>query len=207
MKSKQRLIPIAVLTIAVVLSGCGPRAAIVKDYYLIEATRSTPPLTQSAEVILKVVPFTIGAGYQSKGFVYSLGDQRFESEFYYEYFVPPSQMITDQTEQWLRSSKLFAQVLPATSLVEPTHLLEGDIRQIYYDIENDDDLKAVLDVTFYLVAKEGRRAAAVQFKKNYRVTHAFEKKSQQQAADAMAPCLTEVLENLEKDLTQHLNLN
>ncbi len=204
MRIKQSILMIIIAAMAFLGTGCMSRNAIVKDYYLVQTSRPGTPAQASSEIVLKVLPFSIGAGYQSKGFVYYLGDQRYDSDFYNEYFVPPTQMLAEQTQNWLADSGMFARVVPSSSLIEPTHILEGDIRRFYYDVQDDDNLQAVLDVTFYLIAKEGRRASKIEFTKNYHVTRPFDEQIQQQAVNAMNPCLTEVLTELEKDVAQYL---
>jgi cholesterol transport system auxiliary component len=192
------------LIIAVSLSGCGQRKAIVKNYYLVQAQRTASPSAQPSQKTLKVAPFVIGTGFQSKGFVYYLGEQKYETDFYNEYFFPPAQIVAEQTEQWLGDSGLFEQVLPNSSLMDVSHVLEGNVRQIYYDVQREDDVQAVLDVTFYLLSREGRRISTVELSKNYRVTEMLGIRDQQQAANAMSRCLTKVLEKLEQDLKQHM---
>ena len=204
MKTPKIYFLISVLMTIAIISGCGPRAAIVKDFYLVQARRTAASAEQSSDMTLKIVPFVIGTGFQTKGFVYYTGDQKYDSDFYNEYFVPPAQMVAEQTERWLGASGLFTQVLPNTSLVDSTHLMEGDIRQMYYDVQDDDNMYAVLDVTFYLLSREGRRASSIEFTQNYRVTEALDVNNQKQGANAMSRCLTKVLEKLEQDLKQHM---
>lgn len=204
----QRMILTAAAFIVIGLCGCGPRDPIVRNYYLIEAAHPAVSDSQTpCDVILMVRPFTIGVGYQSRGLVYDRGGRQFERDFYHEYFVSPSQMITEQTQMWLADSGLFVQVPALGTLAEPTYLLEGDIRRLCYDVRSDDDLKAVLEVTVYLLGKQPRHNYAIEFTKNYRITHPFDKNHPQQAVDAMGRCLAEMLQCLEKDLTQYLNSN
>ncbi|MEN6308232.1 MAG: hypothetical protein ABFD91_10790 [Anaerohalosphaeraceae bacterium] len=204
MRTQSICLIIICITAPLLVSGCGRRTAIVKDYYMIQSQRSMPPSAERSRMILEVVPFSIGAGYQSKGLVYYLGNQKYDSDFYSEYFMPPAQMITVQTENWLTASGLFAQVLPVTSLVDSTHVLEGNVRQIYYDIQDSSHYQAVLDITFYLLAQKDRSEAEIYFTKNYRTAVRYQENNQQQAVNAMQVCLKEILTNLENDLTDNL---
>lgn len=204
MRTQALFLIIAMMTAPLFVSGCGRRTAIVKEYYMVQPQRSIPPAAEHSGMILEVVPFSIGAGYQSKGLVYYLGNQKYDSDFYSEYFVPPAQMITVQTENWLTASGLFAQVLPVTSLVDSTHVLEGNVRQIYYDIQDSSHGQAVLDITFYLLAQKDRKEAEILFTKNYHATAAFQEKNQQEAVTAMQTCLAEILTNLEQDLSHYV---
>ena len=204
MKTKQISLTFLILA-GILLSGCVHREAIVKNYYLIQAPRPEKASPETSfEAVVSVEPFAIGPGYQSKGLVYQLGSNQFDTDYYNEYFISPSQMITDQTETWIRDSALFTRVVPPTSIVESTLLLEGDIRRLCYDIQDDEKMQASLAITFYLISKEGRRPSAIEFARTYQVSHAIARKDQQMAVDAMAVCLTEILEQLEQDLAAHL---
>lgn len=204
MRTQALFLIIAIMTAPLLVSGCGRRTAIVKDYYMVQPQRSIPPSAEQSAIILEVAPFSIGAGYQSKGLVYYLGSQKYDSDFYSEYFVPPAQMITAQTENWLTASGLFAQVLPVACLVNSTHVLEGNVRQMYYDIQDSSHYQAVLNITFYLLAKKDRKEAEILFTKNYHAAAAFQENNPQEAVNAMQTCLAEILANLEKDIVHYL---
>ncbi|MHC5161273.1 MAG: ABC-type transport auxiliary lipoprotein family protein, partial [Planctomycetota bacterium] len=147
-----RLMAMGVL-IALLCSGCAQRTAIVKDTFLLDAQRGGPSLKAAPKTVLAVRPFSIAPAFQGKGLVYRTEDDQYESDFYNEYFVSPSAMMTDQTRDWLSGSGVFAEVLLPVSSFEPTLILEGHIKQIVADVRDKGNKQAVLELSFFLLEK------------------------------------------------------
>ena len=197
-----RLMAMGVL-IALLCSGCAQRTAIVKDTFLLDAQRGGPSLKAAPKTVLAVRPFSIAPAFQGRGLVFRTDDDQYESDFYNEYFVSPSAMMTDQTRDWLSESGVFAQVLLPVSSVKPTHVLEGHIRQIFADVRDEGDLQAVVELSFFLLEQD-KNDRKILFHKTYRVTQPLKSRTASACIAAMNQCLSEILGDLEKDLASNL---
>lgn len=192
------------LLIAVICSGCAQREAILKDTFLLDAQRGGQSLKASPKTVLAVRPFSIAPAFQGKGLVYRTDEDQYESDFYNEYFVSPSAMMTDQTRDWLSESGVFAEVLLPVSSVEPTHILEGHIKQIVADVRDKANKQAVLELSFFLLEQHNHNRT-IRFQKTYSATQSLEGKTASACITALNQCLSEILGNLEKDLASNLS--
>jgi ABC-type uncharacterized transport system auxiliary subunit len=192
------------LLVVLFCSGCAGRKAIVKDTFLLDVQRQQAPATATAGTVLSVQPFSIAPAFQGKGLVYRTGDNQYESDYYNEYFVSPSAMMTEQTRDWLSESNLFHRVLAPVSMVEPTHVLEGHIKQIGADLRDKSQPQATLEISFFLL-DQNRHNRAIRFQKTYLVTEPLDRKTALACVDAMNRCLEQILGNLEKDLVSNLS--
>ena len=82
---------------SVTFSGCGSRQAYNKKHYVLSATRQSQPARARADFILEVRRFTIDSAFAGKGLVYRTGQFEYESDFYSEFLVSPSAMMTEKT--------------------------------------------------------------------------------------------------------------
>ena len=202
-RQTKRLMAMGVL-IALICSGCAQREAILKDTFLLDAQRGGQSLKASPKTVLAVRPFSIAPAFQGKGLVYRTDEDQYESDFYNEYFVSPSAMMTDQTRDWLSESGVFAEVLLPVSSVKPTHVLEGHIKQIVADVRDKGDLQAVVELSFFLLEQD-KHDRKILFHKTYRVTQPLESRTASACIAAMNQCLSEILGDLEKDLASNLS--
>ena len=191
------------LLIALLCSGCAQRTAIVKDTFLLDAQRGGPSLKAAPKTVLAVRPFSIAPAFQGKGLVYRTEDDQYESDFYNEYFVSPSAMMTDQTRDWLSESGVFAEVLLPVSSFEPTLILEGHIKQIVADVRDKGNKQAVLELSFFLLEKHNHNRT-IRFQNTYSATQSLDGKTASACIAAMNQCLIEILGDLEKDLASNL---
>lgn len=182
--------------------GCARRQAVVKDAFLLDAPRGGGRQAVSKGV-LAVQAFSIGSAYQGKGLVYRTGDNRYESDYYSEYFVSPTLMMTEQTRNWLAASGVFTQVLLPVSAVEPTHILEGHIKQIAADLRDDSNPRAVLEISFFLLERH-KREQTIRLSKTYSAMRPLESNTAASCIDALNQCLSEILGDLEEDLASNL---
>jgi len=195
---KKTLMAMGLLMI-LLYTGCARRTAIVKDTFLLDVQRSGASVQAGPETILTVQPFSIAPAFQGKGLVYRTDDNQYESDFYNEYFVSPAAMMTEQTRNWLAGSGAFVRVLSPVSSVEPTHILEGHIKQIAADVRDKANPQAVLEISFFLL-EQHKHDRTIRFQKTYSATQPLESKTASACIDALNQCLKQILENLEKNL-------
>ena len=138
---------------SLVLSGCGPKP-YNKRYYVLDVKRKAEAARSSNEVILVVRRFTIDSAFDSKGLVYRKGEFEYESDFYNEFLISPSAMVTEKTRTWLSQSGLFARVLDKGSYVGSTHTLEGNITALYGDLRSKSSPREVMELRVFLIAEK-----------------------------------------------------
>ncbi|MHC5083404.1 MAG: hypothetical protein ACYTET_05640 [Planctomycetota bacterium] len=188
---------IGLMLCVMLAAGCLQRDALVKEQYLIQAETPKAQGELVDEAIVTVIPFSISPMFQSNGFVYRVGPSKYTTDFYNEYVIAPSQMMSGQTHNWLIASGF--KVVPATSHAEPEYLVEGNIRQLYADLRDKADPQAVLEI-FFTVIKPERKENELVFAKTYAETVKMKEVTPGYYVEAMEECLSEVLGDLTKDL-------
>ncbi|MCZ6690568.1 MAG: ABC-type transport auxiliary lipoprotein family protein [Planctomycetota bacterium] len=166
MITKPSVAPYGLLFLALV-TGCVSleRAYPEKKLYSLEASRTTRVSPKGARSVLRVNDFQISPGYEKREFVYRVGDNRYESDFYRLFFTPPSRMVTSSVRDWLANSGLFGNVVGSGSLMESDYVLEGSVQAMYGDYRGGQP-KAVLKVQTLLL-REGERGPVVVRQKNF----------------------------------------
>ncbi|MEM7181884.1 MAG: hypothetical protein AAF518_13285 [Spirochaetota bacterium] len=122
-----------------------------KQYYIIEPKYSSSKKSDTKISSIRVVKFRISKLYENKGFVYKKSDVSFDSDFYNEFLISPSQLITERVEDWLLRTGLIGQTASRTRFVEAEYILEGYIHSLYGDFSDKKNPQAVLGIDFYLI--------------------------------------------------------
>ncbi len=143
-----------------------------KHQYILAAV-SRPPAdgsgTAAAEAaatdlpLLQVNKAFVAAPYHEKSLVYRIGDNEYTTDYYQEFLVSPSQMITELTVDWLRTSGAWPRVhhagaATAGRVLDLTVLaLYGDYRQAdsqqvvvhlrtaFSSVDTDDNIRSLLE--------------------------------------------------------------
>jgi len=186
----------------VILSGCGSRQAYNKKYYVLSATRQSQPTGAQTDLILEVRRFTVDSAFAGKGLVYRTGQFEYESDFYSEFLVSPSAMITEKTRNWLSGSGLFKRVLDVASQIDPTHTIEGNVTALYGDLRDKASPHAKMEMRVFLLKAQAAEEPAAIFGQTYRFSVDIESEGPEGLVEALDRCLANILSNLERDLTQ-----
>ena len=192
-----------VLLMAILCSGCVSSHSYSKRQFVIEAARPAQPVGQRHDVVLAVRGFTIDPVCDSRGLLYRKGESEYESDFYNEFLVAPQALISSQTRNWLAQSGVFKTVLEPGSLIQATHVLEGNVLALYGDFRGQSLPQAVMQVRVFLVANTGSQPQVI-FTRDYRASHRAETQTADALVAAMDHCLAQVLSELEKDLGEVL---
>ena len=193
----------AVPLLAVVCSGCVSSHSYSKRQFVIEAARPAQPVGQRHDVVLAVRGFTIDPVCDSRGLLYRKGESEYESDFYNEFLIAPQALISSQSRNWLAQSRVFKTVLEPGSVIEATHVLEGNVLALYGDFRGPGLPQAVMQVRVFLVANTGSEPEII-FTRDYRASHRAETQTADALVAAMDHCLAQVLSELEKDLGEVL---
>jgi cholesterol transport system auxiliary component len=132
------------------LWGCS-RPSPVKQTYLLQTPAATQAAATPRPSTLKVGTITVAAPFRGKSMVYREGDLKYESDFYNEFFVAPSAMLTDSASAWLTAAGIFRDVLPAGANADGDFVLEGFVSEFYGDYRDAAKPAAVLTGRFFLI--------------------------------------------------------
>src|SRR5215831_14118143 len=121
-------------TLGCALAGCSlSRPSPIKDTYLLQASLPKQPVATPHPAVLKVGTIAVAAPFRGKGLVYREGDLKYETDFYNEFLVSPSVMLTESASAWLAAAHLFQDVLPASANADGDYVLEGFVSELYGD--------------------------------------------------------------------------
>ena len=147
-------------------------------------------------IVLKINKLRVSPLFAGRAMVYRVADLQYESDFYDEWFVAPGTLVTQQVHQWLSRSAGFETVVVGTNHVEPTHLLEGTVTEVYGDFRAAP--RAVLGLELHLLD-------AIHERQFFRRTYHQDVPLSDQSSEALARGLTEalraVLVDVVKDIT------
>lgn len=171
--------------------------------YLINAARPGAPAPAGTSAILEVRRFSVDAEFASRGLVYRTDEFEFDTDAYRRFLIPPAQMITERTRNWLSLAGLFDQVLVPGSRLRPTHVLEGNVLALYGDLRDPDAPVAVLEMRCFLIT-ESAPGPRIVLARNYGSVKPILSSSAEGLVAALDACLAEILANLETHLADAL---
>jgi cholesterol transport system auxiliary component len=125
----------------------------------------------------------------------------YESDFYNEFLTSPEPMITEEVVKWLAASGLFEQIVDVSGQVAPTHILEGEILDLYGDYSRGTQPKAIMDIRFSLIHDIAGRSELV-FQKHYRQEVPLRGETAETLVQGWNQALEKILTEFEQDLTK-----
>lgn len=188
------------MLLSLLASGCSlKKAAPVKASFLLEARRADAAAPKKDAATLRVRNLQVAAPFEGRGFIYRLGDVRYESDFYHEFLASPRAMLTEQTRQWLGGSGLFQVVADPASKVDATHGLGGNVSALFADYRDASAPKAVFAVEFFVTDTQGTTEEIV-FQRSYREEVTLTDRAPESLVRGWNTALGKILASLEKDL-------
>lgn len=153
MTIKSKLYFSSLLLFIALIIGCGGinKSYPERTYYLFEVSEPSNPLTPVQGTTVEVKRFSISPGNEGKEFVYRTTDIQYLSDFYNQFFRPPSVILTEAVTQWLDQAQVFEDVLNPISQALPIYFIEGNVVELYGDYRNQSAAKAVMKIQFYLL--------------------------------------------------------
>ena len=122
-----------------------------KHFYVLEVTRPAESPAPRAGAILKIRKLRISPRFEGTEIVYRSGEAHYQSDFYNEWFIAPSAMVTQQLQSWLTHARLFQHVVDTSSSLEAGYLLEGTVNALYGDLRRNGSPKAVFTMQIVLI--------------------------------------------------------
>jgi len=182
------------------LAACSlSRPSPVKDTYLLQVTPPTQASPTPQPATLKIATIAVAAPFRGKVLTYREGELKYETDFYNEFLVSPSAMLTDTAGAWLAAARVFRDVLPASANTDGDFVLEGFVSEFYGDFRDSAKPTAVISAKFFLV--DNRSAGGVpmwQTELNQRV--AISSRSAQSVAAGLNTAWSTMLAELTRQL-------
>ena len=141
-----------VFFLALCLAACLGQAHPVKNRFTLALPEAVPGAAVNAagRRTLLLGAVTSAPAYDGRAFLYRLGPDRYESDFYNEFLAPPTRLLAEAAADRLtRASRLF-RVTTVPGLVTADYGLEIHIQDIYGDFRPDEPPRAVLNLRFIL---------------------------------------------------------
>jgi cholesterol transport system auxiliary component len=173
------------------------RPSPVKRYYMLEAVAqpsTDPPAHQTA---VRISGFEVAPPFGDRALVYRLDVQRYDADFYNEFFVVPRAMVTTQITQWLTRRGIFSAVIGPTSTLDAAYLMEGIVNEMYADVRPGLPFAAVFAMQVFLTEPTSR---TVILDKSYAQTVYLADQNAETVVKGLSQAFNQVMENLERDL-------
>ena len=203
---KNNIISILVL-LTIVSSACTGlnKNYPIRNFYSLKPIETDVITFAQINKVLEVSTFTISPKYRGKEFIYKIDENRFDSDFYNQFFNSPAQIITVETLNRLNQSNIFKNIINSHTPVHPDYVLYGNIVEIFGDFSNITP-QSVLSVEFILV-DESSIDSKILFNKVYSDRMDLNSKSAKELVNGWNILLTNILNNFEKDLVNIFSLD
>jgi cholesterol transport system auxiliary component len=189
-------------------AGCSlglSRPALVKHYYLLDVApkpADTPPAHPAA---IRVTGFEVAAPFADRSLVYRGEQDRYEADFYDEFFVPPRAMVTSEVVEWLTVRRIFATTLPSSSSLDAPYAMEGLVIAMYGDLRNKAEIDAVFTMQVF-VSHSGALDRSIVLERTYGHRVHVPDASADAISKGLSQAFEQCLVDLESDL-RALQLN
>jgi ABC-type uncharacterized transport system auxiliary subunit len=194
------LAAIAAVLLAATLAACTlSRPAPVKHTYLLEA--APPPVANVAKLAtIRIGVINVAAPFRGRSLVYRRDDITYESDFYSEFFVAPSAMLSEAAAKALTAAGAFRRVIPPGAAPDDAdYVLDGFVDALYGDVREPGKPAAVLAATFY-VSSAVSPAPRVLWSREYRQRVPAADATPDALARAWNTALSALLADLARDL-------
>ena len=182
----------------ITLAGC---LSLSKSYpekrsFVLDVGPPPQEMPSSSTRVLKINRLRVSPLFAGRAMVYRTADLQYESDFYDEWFVTPSVLVTQQLQNWLAHTGRFQLVLQGINHIEPTHFLDGTVTEFYGDFRESP--RAVLGIEFHLLDAMNERQ--LSFRRTYHQDVLLTDRSPDALARGLTEALRTVLVTLTKDL-------
>lgn len=208
MTIKSKLYFSSLLLFIALIIGCGGinKSYPERTYFLFEVSEPSNPLTPVQGTTVEVKRFSISPGNEGKEFVYRTTDIQYLSDFYNQFFRPPSVILTEAVTQWLDQAQVFEDVLNPISQAFPIYFIEGNVVELYGDYRNQSAAKAVMKIQFYLLkTSDLGDQPNIVFGKTYESEQPIGSATPPNLMNGWNLALEDILGEFLKDLSYYLN--
>lgn len=169
-----------------------------KKYFILQPAEEKIKKYPKKLTSLRVVKFRISKLYENKGLVYKKSDVSYDSDFYNEFLIPPTQLLTERVEDWLLKSGMVEQTAGRTRFLEAEYILEGYIHSLYGDFTDKQNPRAILGIDFYLI---DNNSMGIKFSTKLMREQKLKQPTAEQLVKGWNIALTEILVRFNQELS------
>lgn len=192
-----KLVCLAALLLAV--AACLNKSYQEKRSFVLDVSSESREPASESPIVLKIRKFRVSPLFGGRAMVYRIGELQYENDFYDEWFVSPSLLLTRQFHDWLSKTGRFRFVLVGTNHIEPTHLLEGSVAEFYGDYRLAQSPKAIFGIELLLLDRLNEWQ--VIFRRTYHKEVPLADRSPDALAGGLSEAVRLVLVDLEREIT------
>jgi len=197
-----------VLLVALVLAGCTlfpEREPVERAWYLLELPPEPAPRVAGAPLAVELASVRVAPAYAGSGLVYRLGDHRYESDYYHEWFLPPARHLEQLLrERWGRPGSAIELVDNAEAeraRGRPALRLDVLVTALYGDLDEAQPAHAVtVRGTGHFALRSRVEGAAAPRLIELDAEQAIERRSASRLVAALSAAAAQVLVELEDEL-------
>lgn len=193
------LLPILALTLALA-AGCGlKQSAPQRQYLMLLPPVQGCPAAPSRQGVVAVRDFSASPGFTGREFVYRLGENEWQSDYYRQFLSPPAQLLAQAARATLTRSGPYAVVLtPGVDAVAEV-ILDGQLTALYADFRKGQG-EAVAAAQFFLLRATPQGGVPL-FQKAYEARIPLATRDFDGLSAAWNQALARILCDLNADLT------
>jgi ABC-type uncharacterized transport system auxiliary subunit len=188
-------------------AACLSRPAPERARFVLDAVGPTPPVAArdgaAAAGTVEIERVRVAPAFEREAFVYRTGESAFESDYYNGFFAPPGLLLRDTLQRRLEQTGLFERVLGSRRRGAADFLLETRVEDLYADLRERAQPRAVVAVEFALLDARSARLD-VAFQKRYAAEEPIADLTGAAVAAGLNGALARVLAELEADLATAL---
>ncbi|MDD9303350.1 MAG: membrane integrity-associated transporter subunit PqiC [Desulfobacter sp.] len=187
--------------LAFLFSGCSIKNDFPQKerFRLTAASKQAEAQAPETGESLWVKSLDISPEFETSSFSYRIGKNRFSSDFYHVYMIPPARMVTEQIKEDLYASRFFSPP-SQNAMDEIQYHLRGKIIDLYADFQDDQDPKAMVTIRLFLEhnEKEGFKPVITQ---TYRAVIPMTESAPEAFVKGLSQGLTQILNQFFQDMT------
>lgn len=202
----------ALLLTTWLLGGCTlipEREAVDRAWFLLELPAEPAPLQNEADrpLAVELGSVRVAPAYSGKGLVYRLGDHRYESDYYNEWFLTPAEQIEQLLrDRWTRkdaavelvddAADVWAEGRPAVQIHLLVTVLYGDLESANPEADSGEPVRGMGHVGLRTQLRTAERSRLAEME----AQHAIERRSAARLVSALSEATADVLVELEHEL-------
>lgn len=152
--------------------------------------------------VLQIDAFDSAPAYRGRGFVYRTGDQTWQSDYYHEFFTPPTTMFSEIIRNWVQGTGVFRQISQA-GYPAASDLLQGRIVALHGDYRPGRQPMAVLELQLSLMDLQTTPPRTLLYR-SYRQSLPLADKQPATLVQTWNTALADILSEFEEHLQQNL---
>ncbi|MBX3748334.1 MAG: membrane integrity-associated transporter subunit PqiC [Verrucomicrobiae bacterium] len=109
------------------------RPPLAPRTFVLDPPAPAASVVQTGSGVLLVRPFRVAPAFEARPFVIRLADNEYATDAYHLFLLPPTTLLTEAWARWFRETGRFDHVTTGGSQASVTHVLEGEITELYGD--------------------------------------------------------------------------